>query len=234
MGDFDFGAASQGFEFAPQASDPFADPFAAPQASGASKVKEDPFLAPGAPVFDDPFSASAHDEEVSDPFVSKPAYNQFSEDADSFSSNPQDPFAVPVQEDPFNSQPQATILSAVQPAFVPEIEEVDEEELERRRLRDQEHQERMHAIFAKEEAERSAKDDRRQTGSDDLRRWQEDRQKQIKLRRQMNRDQQEANLKARKDGNSSWKKVASMVDFKDANKDKSRFKGVLLSRKNEG
>jgi hypothetical protein len=114
------------------------------------------------------------------------------------------------------------------------VVEVDEEELEMRRLRDLEHQERMQVLYAKEEAERDSKGAKRETGSDELRKWHEDRQKQIIMRRQMNRDQQEANERSKTAGTNSWKKVASMVEFNDATKEKSRFKSVLLSRKHEG
>jgi hypothetical protein len=111
--------------------------------------------------------------------------------------------------------------------------EEDAEEIEMRRLRDEEHQERMQKLYEKEQIEREQKEERRSQGKEQLMQWNSDRLKQNALRRELNREQQTATSQM-KAAETPWKKVASMVDFKETGdrKELGRMRGVLLAQKN--
>jgi hypothetical protein len=221
--------------FAAPSSDPFAnqgsDPFAAP-----SSASSDPFSGPSS----DPFSGPSSDPfggPSSDPFSQSPAapeaFSQPREPLSSHSSQPSESSshlfdsAQPVQSSFFGESPADLSQQAVVQS------EEDAEEIEMRRLRDEEHQERMQKLYEKEQIEREQKEERRSQGKEQLMQWNSDRLKQNALRRELNREQQTATSQM-KAAETPWKKVASMVDFKETGdrKELGRMRGVLLAQKN--
>lgn len=68
------------------------------------------------------------------------------------------------------------------------MSEADEEELERQRLRDAEYQERMQALYQREEDERTEKDSRRDASKTALQDWAAQRVKNIETRKKINYD----------------------------------------------
>lgn len=225
--DFFGSGANPNDPFAPSQSDPFApsqaDPFSQPQADPFSQPQADPFSQPQA----DPFS-----QHQDDPF-SHP------HSADSFGSSHEQQFmsssSAPVLTQPFISgQPVVAQTGFFDAEPVEDTSEEDAEQAELKRLRDAENQERMRLIYEKEEDERRLKDERRREGREQLNQWNADRQKQIALRKELNREQQRSST-SQKATETSWKKVASMVDFKDTGdrKDLGRMRGVLLTQKNK-
>eukprot|EP00358_Blepharisma_japonicum_P004927 CAMPEP_0202945864 /NCGR_PEP_ID=MMETSP1395-20130829/7361_1 /ASSEMBLY_ACC=CAM_ASM_000871 /TAXON_ID=5961 /ORGANISM="Blepharisma japonicum, Strain Stock R1072" /LENGTH=299 /DNA_ID=CAMNT_0049646139 /DNA_START=470 /DNA_END=1369 /DNA_ORIENTATION=+ len=114
-------------------------------------------------------------------------------------------------------------------------QEEDLEEIQRTRARDAENQEFMRKLYQKDEKERMVKDEKRRKAKEELKLWYENRAKMTEQKRSMNRDEEtyKKQQKAEFNDKTSWKKVASMIDFKEDRKDVSRMKSVLLSKKNE-
>lgn len=189
------------------------DPFGTPSDPFDAPQAADPFGAPA-----DPFAAP------SDPFSAPPAA---------------DPFGAPPAADPFDAPPVADPFGAPQGA--PDasfMSEQDEEELERQRLRDAEYQERMQALYQREEAERTEKDSRRDAANGALKEWAEQRVKAIETRKKTNRDEEAVRAEQKTKGTTekSWTRVVDMIDFKaqtDA-KDRTRLRNVLMAKKSEG
>ncbi|CAG9329243.1 unnamed protein product [Blepharisma stoltei] len=113
--------------------------------------------------------------------------------------------------------------------------EEDLEEIERTRARDAENQEFMRKLYQKDEKERAVKDEKRRKAKEELKLWYDNRAKMTEQKRAMNRDEEtyKKQQKAEFNDKTSWKKVASMIDFKEDRKDVTRMKSVLLSKKNE-
>ena len=166
----------------------------------------------------DPFGASE------DPFAAP--------SDDPFAAPSSDPFAAPAASDPF-SAPAEDPFSQPSAAEA----EIDEEELERNRLRDAEYQARMQALYEREEAERLEKDSRRNTATEQLSEWVQNRNKAIETRQKANRDEEEVFKDNKSKRNEkSWQRVVEMIDFKEQTdtKDRTRLRSVLLAKKSEG
>ena len=181
----------------------------------------DPFGAPS-----DPFGAAP-----SDPFAA-PA-DPFAAPADPFGAPPAaDPFGAPPAADPFGTQ---TTAAPVESSF---ISEQDEEDLERQRLRDAEYQDRMQALYQREEAERTEKDSRRDAANEALKEWAENREKAIQTRKKINADSEAVfrDQKSKGTAEKSWTRVVDMIDFKaqTESKDRTRLRNVLMAKKSEG
>lgn len=138
-----------------------------------------------------------------------------------FSAYNSDPFGEPVS-DPF----------AAPPAEQYKQPEVDSEELERQRLRDQENKDRNKKMMNKDEKERLKKDEKRQQAREELKKWHADRNKQASRKKDLNQEAEKLLLEKRKTFPTSWKKVASMIEGEDR-KDVARMKSVLLAKKHE-
>ncbi|OMJ81336.1 hypothetical protein SteCoe_18188 [Stentor coeruleus] len=134
-------------------------------------------------------------------------------------------------QDPFTSPPVGYSSSLPQ-----EITEEEKDELERQAQRDLENKERQKRLMAKDAKEMEQKEQKRQQARSDLKKFYEDRNKAIDVRRQLNltKENELKNNKASYNDSTSWKKVASMIDFKDTDrKDQARMKSVLLAKKHE-
>jgi hypothetical protein len=156
----------------------------------------------------DPFGVSSDPFGTSDPFTSNDPFNNnepFEGQGESFAPQPSDPFV------------QA---------------EVNTEELERQRLRDQENRDRNKKMMNKDEKERMKKDEKRQQAREDLKKWHSDRNKQILKKKELNQEAERLLLEKRKTFPTSWKKVSSMIEGEDR-KDVARMKSVLLAKKHE-
>lgn len=116
------------------------------------------------------------------------------------------------------------------PKFEPEP--LDNEELERQRLRDLENKERNKKMMNKDEKERAQKDEKRKLAREELRKWYAERDKQILRKKELNIQAEKLIFDKRKTFPTSWKKVGSMIDNEDR-KDVARMKSVLLSKKHE-
>lgn len=139
--------------------------------------------APMAEDSSDPFAAP------SDPFTSAPAADPFAAaPSDPFAAAPSDPFAA-APSDPF-AQPGETNPPSTAPEGSSFYSEMDEEELERQRLRDAEYQERMQALYQREEAERTENETRRDAAKTSLADWAESRAKAIETRKKTNADEE--------------------------------------------
>jgi len=141
--------------------------------------------------------------------------------SDPFGEPTSDPFGEPAK-DPFGAPPEEQYK---QP-------EVDSEELERQRLRDQENRDRNKRMMNKDEKERVKKDEKRQQAREELKKWHADRNKQISRKKEQNQDAEKSLLEKRKTFPTSWKKVGSMIEGDDR-KDVARMKSVLLAKKHE-
>lgn len=134
-------------------------------------------------------------------------------------------------QDPFSAPPSG-YTSELPGEIIPE----DQADIERQAQRDLENKERQKKLMGKDSKEMSQKEQKRDQARSDLKKFYEDREKMIKMTRQMNltKEQELQNNKASYDDTTSWKKVASMVDFKDNDrKDQARMKSVLLAKKHE-
>ena len=157
-------------------------------------------------------------QEVSDTKIVEPAGQQgyiISDDID-FTS-------------PFESQPQEKVNDSSN-SFAQA--EADTEELERQRLRDLENKERNKKMMDKDEKERLKKDEKRKESREVLKKWYEDRNKQILRQQDLNQEKERLLFEKRKTFPTSWKKVGSMIDSEDR-KDVARMKSVLLAKKHE-
>lgn len=116
-------------------------------------------------------------------------------------------------------------------------EEVDKEELELLKLRDIENQDRMRKLEDKDREERRLKEDKRKDSREDLQRWYNDRAKILEQKKDFNKEQEKVHYQKKEDFKSGnpWKKVGSMVDFKEITEKKpiNRMRQVLLAKKNE-
>ncbi|OMJ82249.1 hypothetical protein SteCoe_17091 [Stentor coeruleus] len=134
-------------------------------------------------------------------------------------------------QDPFAAQP-----SGYTSGLPVEITSEDQEDIERQAQRDLENKDRQKKLMGKDAKEMSQKEQKRDQARSDLKKFYEDREKMILTTRQLNitKEQELQNNKASYDDTTSWKKVASMVDFKDNDrKDQVRMKSVLLAKKHE-
>jgi protein XRP2 len=148
-------------------------------------------------------------------------------------NQPQDVFGQPAQTQDFFGQI---------PSQPPQLEkspeeEIDEEEAELLRIREIENQERMRKLDEKDREERRLKEERRQSAKAELQRWYNDRAKMLEAKKDYNREQEKdyhAKKQDFKTGNP-WKKVGSMIDFKETTEKKAvtRMRQVLLAKKNE-
>ena len=192
------------------------------QQEAEKQVNENPF--------DNPFDDQGYtpfNEEPQNPFGDDP----FSQPAPSSQPDPfgGDPFGA---EQPQNGQTSESSPFDVGAQESPE-EEVDDEEVQRNKLREQEHQERMRKLYEFEEEERDKREQRKAEAKNELKKFYEDREKQIQQKKEMNREEESHRAKQRKGyGGESWKRVASMINFKDSDrKEQARMKGILLSKK---
>ena len=124
-----------------------------------------------------------------------------------------------------------------QPAYEPPVNvespvEVDSEELERQRLRDNENKERNKRMNYKDDKESTKKDEKRQKAREELNKWYSERNKQIVQRRENNIEAEKHLVEKRKTFSTSWKKVGSMIEGDDR-KDIARMRSVLIARKHE-
>jgi protein XRP2 len=132
--------------------------------------------------------------------------------------------------DPFG-QPQAI------PIVLGGEEEVDQEEIELHRLREIENQDRMRKLEDKDREERRLKEEKRKSSREELQKWYNDRAKILEQKKIYNREQEKDYMLKKEEfrmGNP-WKKVGSMVDFKETTEKKAvnRMRQVLLAKKNE-
>ncbi|CAG9313611.1 unnamed protein product [Blepharisma stoltei] len=166
-------------------------------------------------------------------------FNGYSDRPNPFESEQSHDIFVDESKDPFYDQPEPIKIDPNgRPGVIQDapLSVEDAEEIERNRLRDQENQARMAKLYAKDEKERSAKDAKRAQAKQELKKWYEDRNKMTEMKRDMNREEETMKAQQKKEYTdaTSWKKVASMIDFKEDRKDVQRMKSVLLSKKNEG
>ena len=166
----------------------------------------------------------------------------FDESQDPFSQadvNVNQGYQPPVFENVFEGQGNSYSDSNQLSASLPDLSSsvVDQEELERQALRDSENRERQRKLQAKDEKENRQKELKRQQARAELSSWYENRNKLILQAKEMNTTKEKELLqsKAQFTDSSSWKKVASMIDFKDSTdrKDQARMKSVLLAKKHE-
>ena len=96
----------------------------------------------------------------------------------------------------------------------------------------------MKKLYEKDEKERMQKEANRAKAKEELARWYDNRNKETERRKQANVDeeQQRRNMMKQYEQENPWKKVATMLDFKEANerKDLARMRSVLLAKKHEG
>ena len=175
----------------------------------ATPIDDDPFSS-GGPSAGDPFGSS---QQGSDPFSGPPVFE---------ASSGAEPFM------PSAEMSQMSMASS----------ETDEEELERQRQRELENQLRMQALYEREEAERRTKDEKRNTATEQLAAWLAQRNKSIESKKDYNRQQEQVFAEAKKAGTAeaSWKRVVTMIDFKEQTdaKDRTRLRSVLMAKKSEG
>jgi hypothetical protein len=153
----------------------------------------------------------------------EPSYDPFASDIPAQSYEPPVYEASFGQQDPFNEAKELT----------PE----QLEEQERQRLRDNENKERQKKLLAKDEKESLQREAKRKQAREELRKWHDDRNKLILRTQEMNltKEKELLNGKASFNDATSWKKVASMIDFKEntERKEQARMKSVLLAKKHE-
>ena len=159
---------------------------------------------------------------------------EFEDSNDPFSQS--DPVYSPEYTPPvFSEGPQSADLELV--AEQPASPEIDPEETARQEQRDLENKERQKRLQRKDEKEQDQKNLKRQEARQELGKWYEDRNKLILQAKEMNKTKETEllNSKSQFNDNSSWKKVASMIDFKENadRKDQARMRAVLLAKKHE-
>ncbi|OMJ90263.1 hypothetical protein SteCoe_7374 [Stentor coeruleus] len=159
----------------------------------------------------------------SDPFASvEPSSNQA--------------YQPPIFEGNFGGQDPFTSPAGYSSDLPQEIALEEKEEIERQAQRDLENKERQKRLMAKDAKEIEQKEQKRQQARSDLKKFYEDRNKAIYTTSQLNltKENELKNNKASYNDSTSWKKVASMIDFKDTDrKDQARMKSVLLAKKHE-
>lgn len=138
--------------------------------------------------------------------------------------------------DPFSSVPAMSEpvydSSAIRLEAAPE----DLEEQERIQQREQENKERQKKLLAKDEKEESQRNLKREQAREALKKWHDDRRKLILRTQELNmtKERELLNNKASYNDETSWKKVASMIDLKEnTGKDQARMKSVLIAKKHE-
>jgi hypothetical protein len=148
--------------------------------------------------------------------------------------------AVPAAEsnDPFGSRLEPGLYRPVEIEPLDEEEEMDAGVRERLAARERDYQEQMRALYEKDEREKDEKSERRRAAAEELLRWRAERTRQIEQRKLYNRQQEDSFLQARKGfqaGGAQWKKVSSMIDYKESSDraDLGRMRQVLLAKKNE-
>jgi hypothetical protein len=96
----------------------------------------------------------------------------------------------------------------------------------------------MQKLYEREEEERNQKDQRRDEATAQLQAWLEQRMKTIETRKKVNIDQESVfrEQKAAGTGETTWKRVVSMINFKEQTetKERDRLRSVLIAKKNEG
>ncbi|CAG9325458.1 unnamed protein product [Blepharisma stoltei] len=129
------------------------------------------------------------------------------------------------------------VEESAQPSGSSMSSEVDEEENERQRQRDVEQQAFNRKLYLKDEKERTRKDEKRRKAQEELKKWHDDRRQRIQQKMEFNREEEKHSreMKQQLSHGSSWKKVASMINFNDGGerKEVARMKSVLLTKKNE-
>lgn len=184
------------------------DPFGSDEQPAVAVDSQDPFGEQPPAMSSDPFAAP------SDPFAA---------------SEP--PMMMGEAQDPFGSQDPPAMAQ-------PSAFDADPEEVERQRLRDEEHQARMQAQYQRDEEERRLKDERRNDATTALSDWLTNRNKAIETNKNYNREQEKVFAEQRKKGSnqSSWQRVVEMIDFKAETeaKDRARLRAVLMAKKAEG
>lgn len=139
-------------------------------------------------------------------------------------------------EDPFSSVP--TMSQPIyDPSSVPhELTPEELAEQERTQQREQENKERQRKLLAKDEKEEVQRNSKREAAREALKKWHDDRRKLILRTQELNmtKERELLNNKASYNDETSWKKVASMIDLKEnTGKDQARMKSVLLAKKHE-
>ena len=190
----------------------------------------------------DPFMDYTGPAKSTDPFAQSRSADVFGTNSDPFAAQPAgalaDPFGDPQA---FPGARENDQYQAFQEVRSPPQEEEDEELTDdiraRLKARELDVQAQMKALYDREESERTEKAERRRQAADELRRWKEERAKQTDQRKQLNRQQEDSFIQARKGfkAGAQWKKVSSMIDYKENSdsKDMSRMRQVLLAKKNE-
>lgn len=137
------------------------------------------------------------------------------------------------EAEPVFAQPPAEIFNLPE-----QIPEADAEELERQRLRDEEHQQQMRKLYEKEEKERAAIDAKKQAAKSSLQGWYQQREQDIQRRKKLNQEMEEQSRvdMRRYEQENPWMKVGTLIDFKEANdrKEVARMRSLLLAKKHEG
>ncbi|CAG9316960.1 unnamed protein product [Blepharisma stoltei] len=166
-------------------------------------------------------------------------FNGYSDRPDPFEGEQSHDIFVDESKDPFYDEPEPIKTDPNgRPGLIQETSMTieDPEEVERTRLRDQENNARMKKLYEKDEKERKGKDEKRAQAKQELKKWYDDRNKMTETKRDLNREEEKMKAQQKKGYTdaTSWKKVASMIDFKEDRKDVGRMKSVLLNKKNEG
>ena len=112
----------------------------------------------------------------------------------------------------------------------------DPEEVERQKLRDQENKAFMNKLCAKQEKERVQIHANKARAKEELNKWYQDRVKDMQRKKELNLQQEELRKENLKKYENPWKKVATMIEFKEAidRKELARMRAVLIAKKHEG
>ena len=188
---------------------------------------------PSDPFQDYSQTAAKTDLRSTDPF--EQSHTSSSLFAEAPSKQQADPFGE--SQDPFAAGTGMPVYQPMDAMQEEEDEEIDDDVRQRLAARERVYQAQMQALYEKEEQERAEKADRRQQAAEELRRWKEERGRQIEQRKAYNKQQEESFTQARKGfrEGAQWKKVSSMIDYKESSDraDLSRMRQVLLAKKNE-
>ena len=115
---------------------------------------------------------------------------------------------------------------------------LDDEERERVERVQQEAEERKEKLYQKQQAEENLKRDRKTHGRDELQKWNQQRQKEIELRRNTNVESEKMyheNVKAQRNGPNPWERVVSNCEMNSSQyvggADVSRMRQAMIARK---
>lgn len=116
----------------------------------------------------------------------------------------------------------------------------DETELDLIAKREQADKDRRAMLREKQQEEMRKKAERQSQGETELIAWADNRKKEILQRRKQNQEEEKAFVEARKlqnNGKNPWEKVLTNVEIKEGqypgNKDVSRMRQVMISRRND-